>query len=55
MNKYCCNSECPKGIKISEELLDKNNSPYDAALDFMAFIKECSKTCPYKTELKEED
>ena len=46
---YC--SKCPIGSQASEKFLDKNNSPYDAAIDFMSFVNECSKTCPYKKEL----
>ena len=55
MNICYCNEKCSKGIKICEELLDKNNSAYDAALDFFAFAKECFKTCPFKDVHREDD
>lgn len=57
MNIAYCDKNCPIGKKKSTEFLDKNNSAYDAALDFMWFTEECFKTCPYKEmhtkELKE--
>lgn len=42
-----CGKQCPKGAKASEEILNKNNSAFGAAFDFMEFTKECFKTCPY--------
>ena len=55
MDTYCCSKECPKGIKASDECLNKNNSAYDAALDFIAFVNECSKTCSHKNEPTQEN
>lgn len=43
-----CDKICMIGKKASEDFLLKNNSAYDAALDFIFFTKECFKTCPYK-------
>ena len=48
MNIAYCDKNCPIGKLKSTEFLDKNNSAYDAALDFMWFTEECFKTCPYK-------
>lgn len=47
INIDCCSKDCPKGKKVSEQLLESNNSAYDAAIDFWAFVKDCSLTCPY--------
>jgi hypothetical protein len=48
MNFDYCDKECPIGIKASKEFLDKNNSAFDAALDFACFIKKCSETCHFR-------
>jgi hypothetical protein len=48
-NDFCIKS-CPVGIEKSKELLDKNNSAYDAAIDMYFFVEECMKTCPHKEE-----
>lgn len=48
MNIRYCGKECLIGKEKSKELLNNNNSVYDAALDFMWFTEECFKTCPYK-------
>jgi hypothetical protein len=42
-----CDKKCPIGNKASEELLAKHNSAFDAAIDFLEFVRDCSKTCPY--------
>ena len=47
MKDYCI-KDCPIGKAKTEELLRKNNSVYDAAMDMHFFVKECRKTCPYK-------
>lgn len=46
-----CISKCKIGLDKSRELLDANNSPYDAAFDFSCFIDECFKTCPYREQI----
>lgn len=51
MNDFCIKS-CPLGKKKSKELLDKNNSVYDAAMDMRFFVEECLKTCPHKDKFK---
>jgi hypothetical protein len=43
-----CNDECPKGIEARNKFLKRYNSAYDAITDFRLFVKDCSKTCPYK-------
>jgi hypothetical protein len=43
-----CYKKCSTGKKASDEFIDKNNSVYDAAVDFWSFTDECFKTCPYK-------
>ena len=48
MNIEYCDKFCAIGREKREELLDKNNSAYDAAMDFMWFTEKCFKTCPYK-------
>ena len=48
MNISYCDKICPLGSKKSEEFLDKNNSVFDAAIDFTYFVEECFKTCPYR-------
>ena len=55
MNLDYCNKKCPIGISTSKEILDKNESISDAAIDFWYFIKECFKTCPYKDKHKTEE
>jgi hypothetical protein len=51
MNNFCIKG-CPIGIEKSRELLDKNNSAYDAAMDMQFFVDKCIKTCPYKDRLE---
>ncbi len=53
MDLNYCNKSCPIGIEKSRELLDKNNSAYDAAISFRFFVEDCFKYCPYKKEHKE--
>lgn len=36
---------CQVYIKKKEELLNSNNSAYDAAIDMMFFIDDCLRTC----------
>jgi hypothetical protein len=50
MNRRYCDTQCPIGKKKSEEFLNRYNSAYDAALDFIWFTEECFKTCPYKEQ-----
>jgi hypothetical protein len=50
VNLRYCNNSCPIGQKESKEILDNNNSAYDAALDFMWFAEKCFETCPYKAQ-----
>ena len=50
MNQDYCSKRCLIGIKASEEFLDKQNSAFDAAIDFMLFANKCFDTCPYKEE-----
>lgn len=52
-NEYCIKN-CELGRRKSRELLDQNNSAYDAALDMHWFVEECKKTCPlWRGENKE--
>lgn len=55
MNRCYCGTECPKGKKASEDFINKNNSAFDAAIDFSLFVNECFKTCPYKEIHKNEE
>ena len=48
MNIEYCGKKCSKGIKASEKFLNRNNSAYDAAIDFWDFTDKCFETCPYK-------
>ena len=45
-----CDTKCPIGKKASKEFLAKNNSAYDAAIDFINFVENCSKTCTNKEQ-----
>ena len=45
-----CHKKCCIGQQKSDEFLNRNNSAYDAAVDFWFFVDECFKTCPYATE-----
>jgi hypothetical protein len=40
-----CSDKCPIGKAKKEEFLERSNSGYDAALDMIWFVEECSKTC----------
>lgn len=40
-----CYKVCPLGKAKSQELLDTLNSAYDAAMDMVAFVEKCAKTC----------
>jgi hypothetical protein len=46
MDSNYCYETCEKGKQKARELLDKNNSASDAALDFTWWTEECKKTCP---------
>ena len=48
MNIRYCDKQCNIGKVKSEEFLNRTNSAYDAAMDFIGFVTECFKTCPYK-------
>lgn len=48
MNIKYCNKECEKGKNKSKQLLDDNNSAYDAAISFCFFVEKCFDTCPHK-------
>lgn len=50
MNNEYCYKCCDKGKAASDEFLKRNNSAYDAVIDFWLFTKECFNTCPYKDE-----
>lgn len=50
MDFVYCSKKCQIGISKSAELLNMNDSVYDAAFDFNAFAEECFKTCPHKEE-----
>lgn len=50
INKFCIKS-CLVGLEKSQELLNKNESVYDAAADMHSFVKDCIKTCPYKDRM----
>jgi hypothetical protein len=54
LNLDYCYKICSVGKKAAAEFLDKNNSAYDAAIDFWSFTDECFKNCPYKDEHKKE-
>ena len=43
--KLYCSDKCPIGRAKKEEFLERSNSGYDAALDMLWFVEECSKTC----------
>ena len=43
-SEYCF-TNCPKGKKMKEHLLDTNDSVYDAVDDFKMFLKECNNAC----------
>lgn len=56
-----CETTCERGKRVLGEYLAKNNSAYDAFIDFRCFVEGCLKSCPYasstditKTQ-KEED
>lgn len=55
MDHTYCDKKCPIGIKASKECLDQSNSAYEAAMDFLSFVDECFKTCPFKKEHTKED
>lgn len=55
MNLNFCDTKCSIGRKTKEELLDKRNSAFDAAIDFNYFIDECRKTCPFKKVMEEKE
>jgi hypothetical protein len=42
--EYCSN-QCPIGKKKKEQLLDMNNSAYDAAIGMLWFVEKCAETC----------
>lgn len=51
--KYCGEC-CDIGKAAQEKFLDKNNSAFDAAIDFWDFTENCIKTCPYKATVSKE-
>ena len=52
--KYCID-ECPIGKIAKEHCLAKNESVFDAASDFDAFISNCFKECLYKEKHLKQD
>ena len=54
MNDFCIKC-CHIGKEKSEELLNKNNSVYDAAMDMHIFVEHCIKTCQYKCNFKQDE
>jgi hypothetical protein len=54
LNLEYCNNYCQKGIEMRNKFLDKNNSAYDAAMDFRWFVEKCFETCIYKDKHLEE-
>lgn len=58
MGKYSlyCVRECPIGKLESNEILNRNNSAFDAAFDMQYFVKGClEKGCKYEKERLEYD
>ena len=45
VDKQYCSEKCPIGIAKKEELLNSNNSAYDAAMDMYWFVEQCCRTC----------
>ena len=48
MNVNYCYNNCAKGISMRKDLLDKNDSVYEAIMDFQSFANTCFETCPCK-------
>ena len=48
MDYSYCDKQCPIGIEARNKFLAKNDSVFDAAMDFYFFTEECFKTCPQK-------
>lgn len=55
MNLRYCIDKCPIGIRTKEEFLNKNDSVYDAAMDFQRFTEKCFETCIYKNKHIDEE
>ena len=55
INLNFCDTECPIGKRAKEELLNRRNSAFDAAIDFNYFIDECRETCPFKKVIEEKE
>ena len=55
MNIEYCDKQCPIGVEARNKFLDKNNSAYDAAMDFHFFTEKCFETCPYKDKHTKEN
>ena len=54
--KLYCSDTCPIGKAKKKDLLDTNNSGYDAALDMLAFVEHCSENCErYKLNAKTDE
>jgi hypothetical protein len=47
-----CYKYCSIGKAKSTMLLNKNDSVFDAAVDFQEFVTKCFETCKYKDKHK---
>jgi len=52
MEKYSlyCIKKCLIGKDVSDKIIAKSNSAFDAAFDMQAFVDKCEKTCLHKAE-----
>jgi hypothetical protein len=55
VNINYCGKKCSIGKEKSNIFLNKNNSAYDAAMDFVWFTEECFRTCPFKDKHTKQD
>ena len=43
-----CSDKCPKGRAFLKQVLNDNNSAFDAAVDMWQFVDKCRDTCDYE-------
>lgn len=57
MNNYCLN-QCPIGQEYKKQVLEYNDSVFDAVSDVQRMLEQCMKTCKLfnqKENLDDED
>ena len=53
MNTNYCYEKCERGKAFADNAIWKCESALDASFEFIHFVEDCFKTCPYRDFHKE--